>query len=673
MTGQASGRRRAEELRRLLEYHNYRYYVLDAPEIPDAEYDRLFRELQEIEAEHPEIATPDSPTRRVGAAPLAELGEVVHEVPMLSLANAFSEEDVREFDRRCRERIGAESVEYVAETKVDGLAVSLLYEDGRLTRAATRGDGTRGEDVSANVRTIRAVPLRLRGDRPPSLLEARGEVFMTLAGFHALNARQRERGDKVFANPRNAAAGSLRQLDPRITAARPLSLFCYGVARIHRGELPERHSRVLESLASWGLRVSPEARVVTGAEGCLDYYQALLQRRARLGYEIDGVVYKVNRLDQQAVMGYVSRAPRWAVAHKFPAQEELTRVIGVEFQVGRTGAITPVARLEPVFVGGATVSNATLHNMDEVERKDVRVGDTVIVRRAGDVIPEVVGVVIERRPSDARLVELPTACPVCGSRVVRAEGEVVARCSGGLYCAAQRKEAIRHFASRRAMDIDGLGEKLVDQLVERGLVRSVADLYRLQPPDLVELERMGEKSAGNVIEAIDHSRDTTLARFLFALGIREVGEATAAALAAHFGDLDAIQAADQALLEGTPDVGPVVAEHIASFFREPHNREVIAALRQAGVRWPAPVARAPGSPLAGRVFVLTGTLGAMSRDEAKARLQALGARVTGSVSARTDYVVVGADPGSKLDRARELGVATLDEAAFLALLGRAQP
>jgi DNA ligase (NAD+) len=668
-----SARRRAEELRRLLEHHNYRYYVLDAPEIPDAEYDRLFRELQELEAGHPELVTPDSPTRRVGAAPLEEFGEVVHAVPMLSLANAFSDEDVRDFDRRCRERLAVERVEYAAEPKVDGLAVSLRYEGGRLVQAATRGDGMRGEDVTANVRTIRAVPLRLWGEGVPSLLEVRGEVFMTLAGFRTLNERQRLRGEKTFANPRNAAAGSLRQLDPGITAARPLTWFCYGVARAEGAELPPRHSEVLAALAGWGLRVSPEVRVVEGADGCLAFYAALGRRRERLGYEIDGVVYKVNRRAQQEAMGFISRAPRWAVAHKFPAHEELTRVLDVEFQVGRTGALTPVARLEPVFVGGATVSNATLHNMGEVERKDVRVGDTVIVRRAGDVIPEVVAVVHERRPVHAQRVALPAHCPVCGSQVVRDEGEAVARCGAGLYCPAQRKEAIRHFASRRAMDIEGLGDKLVDQLVERGLVGTVADLYALDGPPVAALDRMGEKSASNLIAAIDRSRATTLARFLYALGIREVGEATSATLAAHFGGLDALLAADEATLEQAQDVGPVVARHIAAFFAQAHNREVIEALRRAGVHWSE---AAPGgsraAPLAGKTFVLTGTLEAMTRDQAKVRLEALGAKVTGSVSARTSYVVAGAEPGSKLERARDLGVATLDEPGFLGLLRAAE-
>jgi DNA ligase (NAD+) len=672
MTVPAQVRRRAAELREAVEYHNYRYYVLDAPEIPDAEFDRLFRELQALEARYPELVTPDSPTQRVGGAPIEGFGEVVHEVPMLSLANAFSDDEVRDFDRRVRERLGIDRLGYAAEPKVDGLAVSLVYEGGHLARAATRGDGTRGEDVTANVRTIKAVPLRLRGGDPPALLEVRGEVFMTLAGFRRLNADQQARGEKVFANPRNAAAGSLRQLDPSVTASRPLTLFCYAVARAEGWTMPACHTEVLEGLAAFGLRVSPEVRAVEGADGCLAYYRDLSARRDRLGYEIDGVVYKVNRLDQQDAMGFVSRAPRWAVAHKFPAQEELTRVLGVEFQVGRTGALTPVARLEPVFVGGATVSNATLHNIDEVERKDVRVGDTVVVRRAGDVIPEVVSVVRERRPPDALPIVLPERCPVCGSQVERAEGEAVARCTGGLYCPAQRKETIRHFASRRAMDIEGLGDKLVDQLVERGMVQTVADLYRLGGPELAGLDRMGEKSAENLVAAVDRSRETTLARFLFALGIREVGEATARALAAHFGGLDALMDADEETLQAVPDVGPVVARQVASFFRQPHNREVIAGLRAAGVRWPEAVARRGGTPLAGKTFVLTGALSSMTRDEAKERLQALGARVSASVSKKTSYLVVGAEPGSKLVEAERLGVAILDEAALLALLGEGE-
>jgi len=549
--------------------------------------------------------------------------------------------------------------------------VSLLYEDGQLVRGATRGDGMRGEDVTHNVRTIHAVPLRLRGKGCPRILEVRVEVFMTLDGFHRLNESQRKRGEKVFANPRNAAAGSLRQLDPRITAARPLTLFCYGVGRVEpEGRLPDRHSEILKALKGWGLRVSSLVKVVRGGQGCLDYYGEVGRQRQTLGYDIDGVVYKVNRVEQQAALGFVSRAPRWAIAHKYPAQEEVTRVLDVEFQVGRTGALTPVARLEPVFVGGVTVSNATLHNMDEIERKDVRIGDAVIVRRAGDVIPEVVSVLPDRRPARARRITLPSVCPVCGSQVVRPEGEVVARCSGGLVCPAQRKEAIRHFASRRAMDIEGLGDKLVDQLVERGLVDTVADLYQLTVEQLAGLERMAEKSAANLVEALARSKDTTLARFLYALGIREVGEATARALGAHFGSLDSTMEADAEALQMVPDVGPIVAQHVASFFRESHNREVIERLREAGVHWAEAEPKASGEqPLAGLTFVLTGALESMTRDEAKERLEALGAKVSGSVSGKTRYVVVGADPGSKLAKAQELGVETLDERGLLQLLG----
>ncbi|HHH35732.1 MAG TPA: NAD-dependent DNA ligase LigA [Gammaproteobacteria bacterium] len=663
--------RRVEELRREIETHNYYYYVLDAPVIPDAEYDRLLRELQELERRYPQLVTPDSPTQRVGAAPVEAFGTVRHEIPMLSLDNAFSDDEVRDFHRRVTERLGVAHVDYAAEPKLDGLAVSLRYEEGRLVRGSTRGDGYTGEDITQNVRTIHAIPLRLRGKAHPRVLEVRGEVYMPLSGFHELNRRQERAGEKPFANPRNAAAGSLRQLDPRITAGRPLSIYCYGVGVVEGARLPGRHSEVLNRLREWGLRVPEHLEVVRDAEGCLDYYRRMAERRPDLDYEIDGVVYKVDRLDLQERLGFVSRAPRWAIAHKFPAQEELTRVLAIDVQVGRTGALTPVARLEPVFVGGVTVTSATLHNEDEVRRKDVRVGDTVIVRRAGDVIPEVVAVVKERRPRGARPFRMPKKCPVCGSEVVRAEGEAIARCSGGLFCPAQRKEAIRHFASRRAMDIEGLGDKLVDQLVERGLVKDVADLYTLSEDQLAGLERMGRKSAANLVAALERSKTTSLARFLYALGIREVGEATAQTLAAHFGSLEALMDADEEALQAVPDVGPVVAAHIRAFFRQKHNREVIRRLRDLGVRWPEqPPRKAEALPLAGKTFVLTGALESMTRDEAKARLQALGARVSGSVSRRTDCVVAGADPGSKYRKARELGVSIIDEAAFLALLKR---
>jgi DNA ligase (NAD+) len=588
---------RAEALRSALNHHNYRYYVLDDPEIPDAEYDRLMRELQAIERAHPDLLTPDSPTQRVGAAPLTAFAEIEHRMAMLSLNNALDEAEMREFDRRVRQGLGVDQVVYSAEPKLDGLAISLVYEHGLLAVAATRGDGYRGEDVSAQVRTIQAVPLRLRDDRAavPALLEVRGEVFLTHASFAAINAKARASGGKVFANPRNAAAGSLRQLDPRVTAARRLTLFCYGLGALADEAVAvdafDSHSESLRRIADWGLPVSPEQRRVTGVDACISYHQELGRRRDQLDYDIDGVVFKVDRRADQDRLGFLSRAPRWAIAYKFPAQEELTIVEAVEFQVGRTGAVTPVARLEPVRVGGAMVSNATLHNMDEVSRKDVRVGDTVFVRRAGDVIPEVVRVLPERRPAGARLVQLPAHCPVCGSDVVRADGEVVARCSGGLFCAAQRKELIRHFASRRAMDIEGLGDKLIDQLVERGMVHDPSDLYRLGLDDYASLERMASKSAQNLLDALERSRDTTLARFIYALGIREVGEATAIALANHFGDLAPLMEARDSdfLRSGIRGVGPKTAAHILAFFAQAHNREVIERLldpRVGGIHWP---------------------------------------------------------------------------------------
>jgi len=662
---------RIQQLRDEINRQNYQYYVLDEPLIPDAEYDRMLRELQILEREHPELVTQDSPTQRVGAEPLEAFGTVRHEVPMLSLENAFSEQDVLGFDRRVCERLEIDEVEYSAEPKLDGLAVTLWYERGVLRQAATRGDGYTGEDITQNVRTIPSVPLRLLGSDYPAVLEVRGEVYMTHEGFRELNELQTQRGEKTFVNPRNAAAGSLRQLDPRVTARRPLAIFCYGVGRISGGALETRHSGVLAQLMGWGLRVSADIAVVQGVAGCLEYYRKIRDRRARLEYDIDGVVYKVDRLDYQESLGFVSRAPRWAVAHKFPAQEELTKLVAIDVQVGRTGAITPVARLEPVFVGGVTVTNATLHNEDEIRRKDVRIGDTVIVRRAGDVIPEVVAVVRERREPNAPVFEMPTQCPVCGSEVVRLEGEAVARCSGGLYCAAQRKQAIRHFASRRAMDIEGLGDKLVDQLVDQRLVEDVSGLYNLSVEVLAGLDRMGEKSAANLVAALERSKDTELARFLYALGIREVGEATARSLARHFGSLDALMAADEDALQAVPDIGPVVAGHLVAFFRQSHNRDVIIALRRSGIHWPEQESRgARPLPLEGRTFVLTGTLAGLTREHAKERLQALGAKVTGSVSKKTDYVVVGADPGSKYDKARALDVAVLDEAQLLELLGR---
>jgi DNA ligase (NAD+) len=671
MTRAPSAAARVRELREQIDHHNYRYHVLDDPEISDAQYDRLMEELKALEAQYPDLITPDSPTQRVGATPVGELEEVVHTRPMLSLDNAFAEEDLIAFDRRVRERLDdIEEVEYAAEPKLDGLAVSFRYEKGRLVLAATRGDGTRGENVTHNVRTIKAVPIELRG-KPPELLEVRGEVFMPIAGFKAMNERALAKGEKTFVNPRNAAAGSLRQLDPRLAASRPFDVFFYNVGETQGWKLPPRHSEALEQLREWGLKISPLMQTVRGAAGCLEYYREIGARRATLPYEIDGVVYKVNRYTQQRELGVVGRAPRWAIAHKFPAHEENTIVRGVEFQVGRTGALTPVARLEPVFVGGVTVSNATLHNMDEVRRKDVRIGDTVVIRRAGDVIPEVVKVIVERRPANAKIVELPAQCPVCGSDVEREEGEAVARCTGGLFCAAQRKESLRHFASRRALDVDGLGSKIIDQLVDRELVRSPADLYALTVEQFASLERMGEKSAANLVEALERSKNTALPRFLYALGIRDVGEATAVALAEHFGSLEALQDATEEQIQETPDVGPVVAAHVRHFFEQEHNREVIQALRKHGVRWPAlqrRTAAADGGPLSGKTFVLTGTLETMSRDEASDRITALGGKISGSVSKKTSYVVAGADPGSKLNKAQELGVEVLDEQAFLALL-----
>jgi DNA ligase (NAD+) len=655
-------------LREDIDYHNYRYHVLDAPAIPDAEFDRLMRELEDLEARHPELVSPDSPTQRVGAAPLPEFGAVVHGVPMLSLGNAFSSAEIEAFDRRVRAGLGLPLVEYTGEPKLDGVAVSLLYRDGRLARASTRGDGTRGEEVTQNVRAIPSVPLCLRGQGYPRVLEVRAEVYLPKAAFEALNAEQSRKGAKTFANPRNAAAGSLRQLDARITAGRPLRVFCYGTGQV-KGELPARHSAVLEALSEWGLRVSPEYRVLKGVADCLRYYEEMSRRRPMLPYELDGVVYKVNDLAAQRRLGMLARAPRWAIAHKFAAEAKETRVLAIEVRIGRTGALTPVARLEPVLVGGVMVQNATLHNQDEVDRKDVRVGDVVVVRRAGEVIPEVVRIIPERRPAGTEPFRIPERCPACGSAVVRAAGEAAARCSGALVCPAQRVQAILHFASRRALDIDGLGDKLVEQLVERGEIRDVADLYGLSEERLAALDRMGSKSARNLVAAIERSKTTTLARFLYALGISDVGEATARRLAQHFGSLEAIQAADAETLMDVPDIGPVIAERVATFFQDPRNVEVVLRLRAAGVHWEetAPV-RAGGLPLMGKGFVLTGTLASMSREEAKARLLALGAKVSGSVSGKTDYVVVGVDPGSKAARARELNVPVLDEDAFLRML-----
>lgn len=659
-----------EQLREQIRDYNYRYYVLDEPSVPDAEYDRLFRQLQKLESEHPDLITADSPTQRVGDRPLDAFSEVQHRIPMLSLDNVFNDDELIAFDRRVRERLETDDeIEYVCEPKLDGLAVSLLYENGLLVQGATRGDGQTGEDITQNIRTIKTLPLKLHGSGFPAVLEVRGEVFMPKAGFEEMNRKAAEKGEKVFVNPRNAAAGSLRQLDSRMTAQRPLDIYCYGVGYVEGGELSSSQFGNLQLLKQWGLRINNEIRVATGAAELQQYHDDMLEKRNSLAYEIDGIVYKVNSIRYQRELGFVSRAPRWATAHKFPAQEEMTRLLGVEFQVGRTGAITPVARLEPVFVGGVTVSNATLHNMDEVTRMDVRVGDTVIVHRAGDVIPKVVKVILEKRPPGAESVHLPAQCPVCGSDIVKAEGEAVARCSGGLYCRAQVKEAIKHFASRKAMDVEGLGDKLVEQLVDLGLIAHVSDLYKLTVEQVAAMERMGQKSAQNLIDALEKSKHTTLPRFLFALGIREVGEATALILAQHFGTLDNIKKATEEQLQEAPDIGPVVASHIAAFFQQEHNLDIITALQAAGVHWTEqePTVREAGA-LTGKTYVLTGTLTKLTRDEAKDYLQQLGAKVAGSVSKNTDAVVAGEKAGSKLAKAESLGVAIIDEDSFLQML-----
>ncbi len=662
------------QLRTTLRHHEYLYHVLDAPEVPDAEYDRLMRELRALEEAHPELVTPDSPTQRVGAAPLSAFTQVRHEVPMLSLDNVFDEESWRAFYKRIQDRLkNSDEITFCCELKLDGLAVSLLYEEGVLTRASTRGDGTTGENITSNVRTIRAIPLRLQGDNIPSRVEVRGEVFLPQAGFEKINEEARRTGGKVFANPRNAAAGSLRQLDPRVTAKRPLTFFCYGVGLLEGGSLPESHIERLRQFKVWGLPVSDRVRLCSGEQAVLDYYRQVEQDRETLGFDIDGVVIKVDSLPIQEQLGYVARAPRWAVAFKFPAQEQMTRVRDVEFQVGRTGAITPVARLEPVQVAGVMVSNATLHNADEIERLGLRIGDTVVIRRAGDVIPQVVSVVTSERPDDAREVVFPEHCPVCGSEVERVEGEAVARCTGGLICGAQRKEALWHFVSRRAMDVDGMGVKIIDQLVDKEYVKTPADLFRLSAGLLTGLDRMGPKSAQNLVNALEKSKQTTFARFLYALGIREVGEATAAGLAAHYGTLDALMAASVEDLQQVPDVGVVVASHVHNFFEEESNREVIRQLTEdVGIHWPAPVvvrAEEIDSPFAGKTVVLTGSLSQMSRDDAKARLTELGAKVSGSVSKKTDLVIAGEAAGSKLAKAQELGIEVIDEAEMLRLLG----
>lgn len=661
-------------LRTTLRHHEYLYHVMDTPEVPDAEYDRLMAQLRELESAHPELVTPDSPTQRVGAAPLAAFEQVRHEVPMLSLDNTFDEAGFLAFNKRVQDRLkSSDDLTYCCELKLDGLAVSLLYEDGLLVSAATRGDGTTGENITANVRTIHAIPLRLHGDNIPARVEVRGEVFMTESGFEKLNEDARRTGAKVFANPRNAAAGSLRQLDPRITAKRPLTFFCYGLGLLEGGEMPASHLGRLQQFKAWGLPVSDRIRLANNADEVLAFYREVEEARPTLGFDIDGVVIKVDSLALQEQLGFVARAPRWAVAFKFPAQEQMTVVRDVEFQVGRTGAITPVARLEPVQVAGVVVSNATLHNADEIARLGLRIGDKVVIRRAGDVIPQVVNVVESERPEDTREIVFPSHCPVCGSDVERVEGEAVTRCTGGLICGAQRKEALKHFVSRRALDVDGMGDKIIDQLVEKEYVKTPADLFRLTAGKLTGLDRMGPKSAQNVVDALEKAKFTTLPRFLYALGIREVGEATAANLANHFGELEKVMDADLDALIAVQDVGQVVASHVRNFMDEESNREVIRELTQEmGVHWPqVEVVNAAeiDSPFAGKTVVLTGSLSQMNRDDAKARLTALGAKVSGSVSKKTDLLIAGEAAGSKLAKAQELGIAVIDEAEMIRLLG----
>jgi DNA ligase (NAD+) len=656
-------------LQQTLDEYNYQYYVLDNPSVPDIEYDRLFRELVALETQHPEYISTDSPTQRIGAAPLAYFSQSTHKQAMLSLDNAFTEEELRAFDKRVCDRLKVASVSYFCEPKLDGLAINLLYEQGKLVLAATRGDGLHGEDVTQNVRTIETIPLHLRGKHFPSSIEIRGEVYMPLKGFNAMNAHAQTLDEKIFANPRNAAAGSLRQLDPQITAQRPLAFFSYGVGDTGDYDLPDTQSELMEQLALWGVRISPLRYIANNIDECLQYHQRLLAQRAQLAYEIDGVVYKVNRLSLQQQLGFVARAPRFALAHKFPAQEEMTLLENVDFQVGRTGALTPVARLKPVSVGGVTVRNATLHNMDEIVRKDVRIHDTVIIRRAGDVIPEVVSVVLSRRPHNAAKIELPKTCPVCGAAVVHNPHEAVARCSDGLLCPAQRAASIKHFASKGGLDIEGLGDKLVNQLIECDLVKTPADLYQLTSEDLSNLARMGPKSAENLLQALDKSKETTLAKFIYALGIREVGSQTALNLAQYFEELSPLMQADVDTLQQVPDIGTVVANNIVNFFKLEKHQRLIAQLQTIGIHWPAVVKPSAASqPFTGKTFVLTGTLMQLTREDAKAQLQALGAKVSDSVSAKTDYVVAGDKAGSKLTKAQALGVKVLDETQFLHLI-----
>ena len=675
LISQPTDEARISQIRDLIRLYDFQYYVQDAPTVSDNEYDGLFRELQALEAKHPNLVTPDSPTQRVGGSPVRAFSSITHRVAMLSLNNAFGDDELNAFDKRVREGLGLNQVEYAVEPKFDGLAITLTYENGIFTQGATRGDGYTGEDVTHNLKTIRSIPQRLNIQKPPKLLEVRGEVLMFKADFDVLNQQQESRGDKVFANPRNAAAGSLRQLDPNITATRPLSFFAYGLGANHGVPELNTQSACMNYLESLRLPVSNLRAVVKGAEGLLGFYEKVGAQRASLPFDIDGVVYKVNSLAQQAELGFVSRAPRWAIAHKFPAEEALTIVEGIDVQVGRTGAITPVARLKPVFVGGVTVTNATLHNEDEMRRKDVRIGDTVSIRRAGDVIPEVVGIVLEKRPSNALLFTMPTECPVCGSHIKKQEDEAVARCTGGIFCAAQRKQAMIHFASRKAMDIEGFGDKLVEQLVDSNLANNLADIYRLDFHALTNLDRMAEKSAQNIIDALEKSKKTTLARFIYALGIRNVGEATAKDLARYFGNVEAVQDANIEQLQQVPDVGPIVAESIVNFFSEAHNREIINSLISpielggAGIHWDAVAAKSNATGVfTGKTFVLTGTLPTLGREDAKALIENVGGKVSGSVSKKTDFVVAGADAGSKLTKAQELGVGVIDETDLLKML-----
>ncbi|RKZ59388.1 MAG: DNA ligase [Gammaproteobacteria bacterium] len=664
-----------EKLREKLRYHSYQYYVLDDPDVPDAEYDRLYKQLDALEEKHPELITSDSPTQRVGAKPLTAFEQIQHQMPMLSLDNVFTEDGLQAFYQRLQDRLNSEDeIELTAEPKLDGLAISLRYEKGELIYAATRGDGSSGENVTQNVRTMQSVPLRLLGEGYPDVLEVRGEVFMPKAGFDKLNRLAKQNDEKEFANPRNAAAGSLRQLDPGVTAKRPLSLYCYSTGVVEGGSLASTHYEILQQLRDFGLPVCDEIKLVHGGvKACLSYYEAISKRRDDLAYDIDGIVYKVNSIELQNRLGFVARAPRWAIAHKFPAQEEISKIIDVDFQVGRTGAITPVARLEPVFVGGVTVSNATLHNMDEIRRKDVRVGDQVIVRRAGDVIPEVVRVVPGSRTKPLAEIQMLTNCPVCHSAVEQIEGEAVARCTGGLFCRAQRAQAIKHFASRKAMDIDGLGDKLVEQLVEQGLINTAADLYQLKIETLSSLERMAEKSAANLLGALEDSKHPALSRFIYALGIREVGETTARNLAKEFKTLAAVELASYDELIEVQDIGPIVAQHIVNFFQQEHNLKVITQLLARGVNVQEVEQLDPDNQqdceFTGKTLVITGTLPTLSRDEAKEKLLAVGAKVAGSISAKTDYLLAGDKAGSKLTKAEKLGVRVIDEAAMLEILG----